>query len=126
MSPRTGHLAAGVPHDTEMGTSTPGLFVAGELAGVAGAEVAELEGELAGHAAAAFIGLPDDRLVARPGATFPPAPEKPGVRQLPRGLVPAPTGWTVWLDPSTVFCRCEQTTWGAVESAVAQGADDGS
>ena len=45
-----GAAPAGVACDATMASSTPGLFVAGELAGVAGAEVAELEGELAGHA----------------------------------------------------------------------------
>ena len=58
---RPDQLAVGVVTDANMGTSVGGLFVAGELAGVAGAEVAELEGELAGHSAASYLGLSDDR-----------------------------------------------------------------
>jgi D-hydroxyproline dehydrogenase subunit alpha len=37
-------------------------------------------------------------------------------------LYPVGPGWTSWLDDSTVFCRCEQATWGALETAVAEGA----
>ena len=118
----SGPLPAGVACDATMASSTPGLFVAGELAGVAGAEVAELEGELAGHAAASLIGLPDGRTVLdrerhlrrlRTSRTF--------VRSLDT-LYPLAVGWTSWLDPSTVFCRCEQTTWEQVGSAVSHGA----
>jgi hypothetical protein len=119
---RAGHLAGGVACDATMASSTPGLFVAGELAGVAGAEVAELEGEMAGHAAAAYIGLADGRSAA----------EKERLRRrLQRGrafadgleaLYPLGPGWTSWLDSSTIFCRCEQATWGSVETAIRQGA----
>ena len=108
--------------DETMASSTPGLFVAGELAGVAGAEVAELEGEVAGHAAATFVGLGDNRL---------PAERQRLARRLRAGrafagsleaLYPVATEWTSWLEGSTVFCRCEQTNWGSVQSAVTQGA----
>jgi D-hydroxyproline dehydrogenase subunit alpha len=121
-SGRTGFLAGGVACDATMASSTPGLFAAGELAGVAGAEVAELEGEVAGHAAASYVGLRDGRSPS----------EREGLRRrLERGrafangleaLYPLGTGWTSWLDRSTVFCRCEQTTWGSVETAIRQGA----
>ena len=45
--------ADGVAHGEDMATSVPGVFVAGEAAGVGGAELALVEGELAGWAAAA-------------------------------------------------------------------------
>ena len=121
--PNTGGPSTGkVACDATMASSTPGLFVAGELAGVAGAEVAELEGEVAGHAAATFIGLGDNR---------PPAERQRLAQRLRasrafadrlEALYPLATGWTSWLDGSTVFCRCEQTSWGSVQSAVTQGA----
>ena len=119
---RSGRLAGGVGFDATMGTSTPGLFVAGELAGVAGAEVSELEGAVAGHAAASYIGLRDVRS---------PSERERLSRRLQKsrvfatrleGLYPLHTGWTGWLEPHTVFCRCEQTTWGAVQAAIAHGA----
>ena len=46
------HPGATALHDTSMAASVPGVFVAGELTGIAGAVVAELEGRLAGDAAA--------------------------------------------------------------------------
>src|SRR4051794_39194695 len=42
-----------VAHDDDMRTTVPGVFVAGEAAGVGGADLALVEGELAGAAAAA-------------------------------------------------------------------------
>ena len=115
-------LATGVVTDATMGTSVSGLFVAGELAGVAGAEVAELEGELAGHSAAQYLGLADGRG---------PAERQRLLRRLRRGrafaaqlsaLYPLAVGWSSGLEPSTVFCRCEQVPWEAVEATIARGA----
>jgi NAD(P)H-nitrite reductase large subunit len=119
---RADELAVGVATDATMGTSVGGLFVAGELAGVAGAEVAELEGELAGHSAASYLGLADDRG---------PTERQRLLRRLRNGrafsarlsaLYPLRAGWSSGLEPSTVFCRCEQVLWEAVESAIARGA----
>jgi bacterioferritin-associated ferredoxin len=119
---RAGHPAVRVVPDATMASSIAGLFVAGELAGVAGAEVAELEGELAGHCAASYVGLRDDRS---------PSVLQLAARRLQRRrtfaarlerLFPLGNRWSSWLEPSSVFCRCEQTSWGAIGAAVAQGA----
>jgi D-hydroxyproline dehydrogenase subunit alpha len=117
-----GHMAAGVACDATMTSSTPGLFVAGELAGVAGAEVAELEGDLAGHAAASYLGLPDERLPPERERLWRRLRTSRAFARSLEALYPLGTGWTSWLDRSTVFCRCEQTTWGGIGSAVEQGA----
>ena len=37
-------------------------------------------------------------------------------------LYPLRAGWIAGLEPSTVFCRCEQVPWEAVEAAIARGA----
>ena len=42
-----------VAHDDDMATSVPGVYVAGEASGVGGADLAQVEGELAGWMAAA-------------------------------------------------------------------------
>jgi D-hydroxyproline dehydrogenase subunit alpha len=119
---RAGSLTGGAAPDHTMGSTIPGLFVAGELAGIAGAEVAELEGELAGHGAASHVGRPDNRS---------PSDHEDLARRLSKGrafaraleaLYPPGAKWTSWLDRSTVFCRCEQTTWGAIEEVIAKGA----
>jgi thioredoxin reductase len=47
-----------VAHDEDMATSVAGVFVAGEAAGIGGADVAQAEGELAGYAAAAHASTP--------------------------------------------------------------------
>ena len=114
---RSGRLAGGVGFDATMGRSTPGLFVAGELAGVAGAEVAELEGAVAGHAAASYIGLPDVRSPSERERLSRRLRKSRAFATRLEGLYPLAYGVDRrWLEPSTVFCRCEQTTWGAVAS----------
>ncbi len=119
---RAGYLTGGTASDRTMASTTPGLFVAGELAGIAGADVAELEGEVAGHAAASYVGRPDKRpLSDQEGLARHLRKSRAFARAL-EVLYPLGTGWTSWLDRSTVFCRCEQATWGGVEEVVAKGA----
>ncbi len=117
-----GVAAGGVAGNESMASSTPGLFVAGEVAGVAGAEVAELEGELAGHGAATYIGLPDNRSPTERQSLSRRLRKSRAFASCLEHVYPLAPQWTSWLDASTVFCRCEQTTWGTIESAVTQGA----
>jgi D-hydroxyproline dehydrogenase subunit alpha len=100
-------------HDAAMRTSVPHVFVAGEAAGVGGAQLALTEGAIAGRQAAGAdvpAGLARRRRRAahfarvldnlfRPG---------PGLGELP--------------DPDTILCRCEDVTAAAVDRAVADGA----
>ncbi|MGH9105057.1 MAG: FAD-dependent oxidoreductase [Acidimicrobiales bacterium] len=120
---RPDHPGVQVACDANMGTSVPGLFACGELAGVAGAEVAELEGHLAGEAGAAYLGLGASVAAAgehrRLGRRLGRARDFAGALER---LYPLGEAWTGWLQASTVFCRCEQSTWGAVKAAVAGGA----
>jgi NADPH-dependent 2,4-dienoyl-CoA reductase/sulfur reductase-like enzyme len=101
-----------------METSLPGLFVAGELSGVAGAEVAEMEGWVAGGSAASLLG-------------FPVAPRKVQSAALERArsfarqletTYQVEGGWVGWMGPSTVFCRCEEVEWGSIRASVERGA----
>ncbi|EMF02097.1 FAD-dependent oxidoreductase [Streptomyces mobaraensis NBRC 13819 = DSM 40847] len=107
-------------------TTVPGLWAAGEAAGVGGWQLAWLEGEVAGVAVAL-------RLSGRTGAV-------PGehLRALRRrrdrlrsfadamAAAHAPgEGWTDWLTDDTDVCRCEEVTAGRVRAAVAElGAHD--
>jgi NADPH-dependent 2,4-dienoyl-CoA reductase/sulfur reductase-like enzyme len=106
-----------VAHDANMRTSVERVLVAGEAAGVGGADLARLEGELAGARAAEaalarpprdlaslqrrraraadFAALLDDLFRSRPGL----------------GTLPA---------PDTILCRCEDVTAGEIDAA---GAD---
>jgi NADPH-dependent 2,4-dienoyl-CoA reductase/sulfur reductase-like enzyme len=101
-----------------METSVPGLFVAGELSGVAGAEAAEMEGRLAGESAASFLGL------GAPPVSPPPLALTRARKFAGRleAIYSPQGGWARWLEPSTVFCRCEEVTWASVMAAVEAGA----
>ncbi|MBE2317097.1 FAD-dependent oxidoreductase [Solirubrobacter sp. CPCC 204708] len=102
-----------VAHDEAMATSVPGVYVAGEASGVGGAELAQVEGELAGTAAAGGAVRPElrdrrARLAGFAGILGELFDPRPGLLSLAR--------------PETVLCRCEDVTQGAVDAAVADGA----
>jgi D-hydroxyproline dehydrogenase subunit alpha len=123
--PQPGRPAAAVWHDEDQGTSVPGVFAAGETTGVAGAEVAELEGYIAGAAAALSAG----RITAGPFVKKT-ARVRAGLVRARRfaaaldGLYPWQAGWLSWPGPETVVCRCEEVRWAAIGAAVADGARD--
>ena len=100
-----------VAHDEAMRTSVPGVFVAGEAAGVGGAELATVEGEIAGRAAAGAPTGAGDRRARL--ADF--------ARILADLFDPHP-GLDSLATPDTVICRCEDVTAGEIDAAVAAGA----
>jgi NADPH-dependent 2,4-dienoyl-CoA reductase/sulfur reductase-like enzyme len=96
-----------VATDGDGRTSVSSVFAAGEATGIGGADLALAEGMIAGTAAA---------LDARSIAAGHPAESTPTDRNLSRfperlenahGIRP---GWTSWLTPDTVVCRCEEVT----------------
>ncbi|PXX69314.1 pyruvate/2-oxoglutarate dehydrogenase complex dihydrolipoamide dehydrogenase (E3) component [Nocardia tenerifensis] len=102
--------------DDEQRTSAEYVWAAGEITGIGGAQVAAVEGAVAGLAAA---GATADRalrsrhrtaeqFVARLAAAH---PIRPGVLS--------------WSRPDTVVCRCEGTTRGELTSAWSGVAGDG-
>ncbi len=104
-------------------TSVAGVLAAGEITGVAGADLALLEGAVTGTAAAAVA-----------GGRRPP-PIHPGVASRRARLTafaaalhqahPVRDGWASWLDDATTVCRCEEVTLGALHEAVDElGASD--
>ncbi|UBI35777.1 MULTISPECIES: NAD(P)/FAD-dependent oxidoreductase [Streptomyces] len=107
-------------------TTVPGLWAAGETVGVGGWQLAWLEGELAGTAAALRLsgragpvaggrlrGLRRRRDRLRSFADAMAAAHAPG------------EGWTGWLTDDTDVCRCEEVTAGHVREAVTDlGAHD--
>ena len=114
-----GSLVASV--DERQATTVPGVFVAGEAGGVGGAALALVEGDIAGRAAAAWVGRP---------VTWP-----AGLRRRRRTYRafatamhrahPVRDGWRGWIGPDTVVCRCEEVTASAVVDAVRRlGATD--
>ena len=100
-----------------------GVFLAGEVTGVGGAKVAEHEGALAGAAAAAHLGHRPSRREERTARLL-----RLRLRHaerlaatLRRAFAPG-GGWTGWLEPETLVCRCEDVPFSALAEAVAEGA----
>ncbi|MFE7416177.1 FAD-dependent oxidoreductase [Rhodococcus sp. NPDC057529] len=103
--------------DTGQRSTVPGVYLAGEVCGVSGAAASVVEGRLAGlHAAAAVTGV---------------APTPKLLRKLERhraalhafavamhATFPVPSGWTGWLRPDTVICRCEEVETADVDAAI--------
>lgn len=109
--------------DDAQRTSDPAVYAAGETTGIGGAVQSCAEGELAALTIADELGSAGD---ARRTARL--------RRRVARGrrfaigmhlASPVPPGWTDWLRPSTIVCRCEEVTAGEITHAVRDlGADD--
>lgn len=120
------HAGGWIPaRDADLRASRPGLYVAGDGAGVTGAAAAELEGALAGLAAAADLG-------ALPGAEF-----RRRAAPLRRRLASAARfgeamARLMALKPAMVdsvpaqatVCRCEDISRAELEDAIGDGARD--
>ena len=109
-------VAPAVAVDPHQATSVAGVWAAGEVTGIGGADVAAHEGRVAGLAAALALGgsVADAELrraVARRRA------DAPFLRTLAR-VLQVGDGWTSWLTEETVLCRCEEVTVGTVDTAI--------
>ncbi|KAF0244818.1 MAG: BFD (2Fe-2S)-binding domain-containing [Planctomycetota bacterium] len=108
--------------DRDLRTTVPGIFAAGDGSGVAGALVAELEGRLAGIAAAVSLGALDRAEFNRV--------RRPIDRQLAR-LIPMrraldrisaiQPGLSSLVDDRTTVCRCEEVAWSEVRDSIRAG-----
>ncbi|QSB14896.1 FAD-dependent oxidoreductase [Natronosporangium hydrolyticum] len=106
-------------------TTVPGVYAAGEVTGVGGAELALVEGRLIGAVAAIAAGRPApmpepelDRLLAARSA------HRRFAALMHRVHAP-PAGWLSWLADETLLCRCEEVPVSAVRAAVTSlGATD--
>jgi thioredoxin reductase len=94
--------------DERQETSTAGVFAAGEITGIGGADLASAEGRVAGAAAARrAAGRQVFREVAQ-GKRF--------ARAL-AAAYPVRDGWLEWSDDTTLVCRCEEVSRGDLERA---------
>ncbi len=107
--------------DEHQASSIPGVYVAGEAAGVGGAALALVEGEIAGRAAADWL----RGRVTRPSARL--RRRRRAQRRFAMAMHlahPVRDGWRTWLSPDTLVCRCEQVAVSAITDATQLGADD--
>ncbi len=111
--------------DAEMRTSLPGVYAVGDGASIGGAELAQIEGRIAGLAAARELG---HLSAAEAGARI--RREQPGLARQQRfaamlaALFAPRPGLYGLADDDTIICRCEEVTLGALRRAVAEGAAD--
>jgi NADPH-dependent 2,4-dienoyl-CoA reductase/sulfur reductase-like enzyme len=119
-----GGLAVVVDGDGQ--TTVPGVYAAGEVTGVGGSELAVVEGQLAGDAAARAGGEEGAMSVRDRTAAANRRDRLRAFAELMHAAHRAPEDWPRWLAPSTVVCRCEQVPAAAIDAAVRElGATDG-
>jgi NADPH-dependent 2,4-dienoyl-CoA reductase/sulfur reductase-like enzyme len=95
--------------DRHQRASVPGVYLAGEVCGVGGAQLSLVEGELAGlHAA----GVTPDRRLPRRRDTL-----RAFAAAMHR-VHPVLPGWRTWLAGDTLVCRCEEVPVHAIEKSV--------
>jgi NADPH-dependent 2,4-dienoyl-CoA reductase/sulfur reductase-like enzyme len=112
------------PHvDDWYETSVPGIAIAGDGAGIRGAEAAALQGRLAGLGCASRLGLIgiDDR--DRRASEL-----KAQLAKVTRGrefldtLYRPADAFRIPQNPETIVCRCEEVSAGQIRASVAAGA----
>ena len=106
--------------DAQQRASVPGVYLAGEVCGVGGAQLSVVEGELAGlHAAGAVADRSRIAWLLR---------RRTALRSFARamhGTYPVRPGWLSWLTDDTLLCRCEEVTVATAREAVTDlGATD--
>jgi NADPH-dependent 2,4-dienoyl-CoA reductase/sulfur reductase-like enzyme len=113
-----------VPCRTEnMETSSPGIYAAGDCAGIGGAEMARAEGRIAGCAAAARLDhIADREARARISCEQAILRREQRFARLLGDLFSPPPGLYALADADTIVCRCEQVTLGEIREAVRFGA----
>ncbi|MCB8877491.1 NAD(P)/FAD-dependent oxidoreductase [Acidisoma silvae] len=109
--------------DTDFRTTLPGLYVAGDGAGIAGAAAAAIDGRLAGLAVAHDLGQCDDAAYQNLIAPL----RRSALRARKFGtamaklMVLRPAQVAAIAD-ETIVCRCEDVTQGEICTAVREGA----
>jgi NADPH-dependent 2,4-dienoyl-CoA reductase/sulfur reductase-like enzyme len=109
--------------DETMRTSLPGVYVAGDGAGIGGAEAARLEGRIAGAAAAVESGhIGTEKAGEIYGRIKPELAQQRRFGRLLGDLFSPKPGLIALAHDDTILCRCEEITLGEVKAAVADGA----
>jgi hypothetical protein len=97
-------------------SSKRNVWIAGEATGIGGADLALIEGEIAGLSAAGHV-VPRQLLRKR-------SAKRRFAKALQRSY-PIANGWTSWLKPTTTICRCEEVSASEILGSVSElGAED--
>ncbi|MFT0533107.1 NAD(P)/FAD-dependent oxidoreductase [Castellaniella hirudinis] len=115
---------AWLPVLDDMGrTSRPGVYAAGDGAGIEGAEAAGIRGRQAALALLADAGhAPDPQSIQRCGRR---RKRLAGVRRALEQAFPCPQDWAAQADDTLVICRCEEITAGEIRRVAREtGAQD--
>lgn len=104
--------------DTAGRTSNDGIYVAGDGAGIAGADAAELSGERAALAMLQDTGIAVDQ--ARVDALERRLESVTKVRRALERAFPFPTDWVAQVADDVVVCRCEEITAGTIRRAATE------
>lgn len=111
-------------HDQDQQTTVPGVYVAGEIAGIGGSDVAVAEGQIAGLAAARSLGSAAPDAAARLSAAQRQRAKERKVSDALLGAFPVPQGLYDLADDATTVCRCEDVSFAQLrETARVFGAD---
>jgi NADPH-dependent 2,4-dienoyl-CoA reductase/sulfur reductase-like enzyme len=105
-----------VQRDDSGRSSVAGVYVAGDGAAIAGADAAELAGELAALTLLADRGLPVD--AARKSHLQRRLAAIARMRDVLEAAFPFPAHWVDAIADSTAVCRCEEVSAGDVREAV--------
>ena len=107
--------------DHNQQSSIPGLFVAGEITGIGGAELSMAEGVIAGISAAKFVGCNVEVLKAH-------RKRRAKKQRFANALLksyPVKSGWLSRINDQTIICRCEEVTVKNLKYAIDElGATD--
>lgn len=113
-----------IPRRNEsMETTCPGIYAVGDCAGVGGAEMAMIEGRIAGHAVSFRLAHVAERsalqAISREKAAL--RREKRFARML-ADLFSPPAGLYTLAEEQTTICRCEQVSLEQIREAISYGA----
>lgn len=111
--------------DARMETTVPDVLAVGDGAGIRGAQVAVVEGRIAGITAAEQAGLLRHSEADRRRAPFIARLKSlQGVREVLDEMSRIRPGLSQLATPETIVCRCEEVALAEVDAALAAGARD--
>lgn len=112
-------------HTDTMETTTPNVFVAGDVTGVGGKDMAKLQGQVAGLNILGKLGfLSPEQVRTRVKALAPNLNREARFIRMLRDRLQVRPGLLALVNEDTIICRCEMVRAGQIRAAIADGAQD--